>query len=303
MPISYGFQISQALFSMKILIIGGSGLVGGQCLKVLEEEYEILATHLNYATENTVFFQPLDSQSYKKLPNQEWDYIIHTGAMTHVDRCEKEPKLSYQMTVESTAKLCSYAESISAGFIYISTDYVFDGRKGPYREDSTTNPLNIYGKHKLQAEKLVRQIDNHIIFRVTNVYGDEFRNKNYVSRTLAEIAEGKLAFAAPKDQFATPINAHDIARAIDAAIKRKLIGIYHLASTDYMSRYQLMERIVKWFPNKVFDIEELDTDKIDQIAKRPRFGGLLAQKFLMSVPGFQFSNLDDYLFHAIGRQT
>ena len=289
---------------MKILVVGASGLVGGECIKVLSDEYEVAGTHLTFPDNNTFYFNPSDSGFLSHLPSNDWDVIIHTGALTHVDKCEVEVDLSYNATVVSTANLVDYSSRIGAKFIYLSTDYVFDGKSGPYNEGDTLAPLNVYGTHKLAAENIIiENSKNYLIFRITNVYGDEIRCKNFLARIIQEIRSGKSEFSAPYDQFATPINACDIARAIKISLQLNLTGIYHLSSTDYMSRVQLLQKIFEYFPEKDLSVVPLKTADLNQVAKRPLLGGLCAAKFISDVPDFKFTNIDNYLKNNNRNQT
>ncbi|WP_207495263.1 SDR family oxidoreductase [Aridibaculum aurantiacum] len=287
---------------MRVLIIGGSGLVGGNIHQLFQEEqpfWNICSTHRNYATAHTVAFDPCTSMEEwpTYITSIDWNVIIHTGALTHVDRCETEPELSYLQTVVSTQNLVAFANQKNSRFIYISTDYVFDGTCGPYDEAAPVKPLNIYGQHKLLAEKLVAEgcdEQGYLIIRITNVYGNEERGKNYVLRTIGQIKEGVSNFSAPFDQYATPINATDIARAILLLINGMKKGVYHLASTDYLSRVQLLQRISIAL-NIPIKVSAVATNELNQPAARPLKGGLFAQRFLMEFPDFKFSNLDDFL--------
>ena len=284
---------------MNVLIIGGSGLVGGNILKGFLKGNKIgmnLGTHLNYPTPETIFLDPMKEPYSTHIINKKWDVIIHTGALTNVDKCEVEQELSYQLTVISTQRLLALAKANNAKFIFISTDYVFDGYKGPYREADEVGPLNLYGKHKLNAEQIVQAYQDHLIIRITNVYGEEIRNKNFVSRTVCMVKTnvGKLEIKAPLDQYATPVNAMDVAKAILLLAKDDKRGIYHIASTDYMSRVQLLQRINMYFSEKIH-IKALMTSELKQSAQRPLRGGLIAEKFLSEYPHFIFTNIDDFL--------
>jgi dTDP-4-dehydrorhamnose reductase len=281
---------------MKILVVGGSGLVGGQCIEVLSKEYEVSGTHLTFPGKNTFYFNPSNANFLSELPSNNWDVIIHAGALTHVDKCEIEVDLSYIATVVSTSNLVDYSNRIGAQFIYLSTDYIFDGNSGPYIERDPVRPLNVYGTHKLAAENLIiENSEKYLIFRITNVYGDEIRSKNFVARIIQEIRSGKSEFSAPYDQFATPINARDVAIAIKKSLQLNLSGIYHLSSTDYMNRVQLLRKIFEYFPEKDLKVVPLKTEDLNQKANRPLLGGLCSAKFISDVPDFQFTNIDTYL--------
>lgn len=286
---------------MRVLIVGGSGLVGGNCLSYLRilNNYEVLGTHLSFATEHTVYFNPANLNDDK---NQEVitfapEVIIHCGALTFVDYCENNPDESYDKTVNSTANVIKLAKQHNAKLIYISTDYVFDGKKGPYTEEDSVNPESIYGLHKLEAEnQVIKSGLNYLILRITNVYGDEIRNKNFISRIINQIDNNEeINLVLPYDQYATPINARDIARAINQLLTFDKVGIYHLGSTDYMNRCQLATRVLKKFNYAGGKIKATTTAEMQQAVKRPLLGGLLATKFLGEFPDFEFTNIDDYL--------
>ena len=181
-------------------------------------------------------------------------------------------------------------------FSFLQITYLM-AKKGPYDEAAKPNALSVYGRHKLTAENRVKdQIENHIILRVTNIYGDEERGKNFVARILSQILEGKkLTLKLPIDQYATPINAQDIARALLLLLKDNKQGIYNIASTDYMNRVQLSQTILKYFPDAEYDLIPLLTKDMNQPANRPLQGGLKSAKFLSEYPTFRFTTVDEYV--------
>ncbi|MGZ5244653.1 MAG: sugar nucleotide-binding protein, partial [Bacteroidia bacterium] len=146
---------------MRFLIIGASGLVGGNALRFLKEQHdvEVLGTHFSFATPETHFFDTLNLDNPENYPiaNFKPTHILHAGALTHVDYCEEHPEESYMQTVQSTINVLQLAKAFSAKLIYVSTDYVFDGKAGPYDEEAIPNPINVYGKHKLEAEQLIQK--------------------------------------------------------------------------------------------------------------------------------------------------
>ncbi len=287
---------------MKVVIIGASGLVGGNMLKYFSmQNWKVLGTHFSYPTKDTIPFDTLnpknDQESYDLVKKFAPDWIVHCGALTWVDYCEEHPKESYEKTVVSTINMIELAKDLNAGFCYLSTDYVFDGKEGPYTESHEVNPLSVYGKHKLEAEQHVQNSGlNHLILRITNVYGDEERGKNFIARLLSLAKEGKTEhLKLPKDQYATPVNAKDVARATHVLISDQKDGIYHIASTDYMNRMQLAQRVLSNFPDANITMEALRTNQMNQAASRPLYGGLISKKFNREYPEFMFTNIDDYL--------
>jgi dTDP-4-dehydrorhamnose reductase len=287
---------------MNVLILGASGLVGGNALTYLGQapEYAVRGTHFTYATDATYYFSTADLNdpgNASVLEGFAPDVVMHCGALTFVDYCEKNPEESHQKTVESTRNALALAEQYKAKFVYISTDYVFDGEAGPYLEYAPTNPVCVYGHHKLEAEKLVQNSGlPFLILRITNVYGAELRGKNFVARLVQQMGnQEEINLQLPADQYATPINAMDIARATKELLDHAKTGIYHLGSTDYLNRYQLADRILSKFGYEKAQLQPVTTASLATLAPRPLNGGLLAHKFLREFPTFRFTTIDDFL--------
>lgn len=291
---------------MKVIILGASGLVGGNCLRYFKtkKEMEVVGTYFSYSAKDTVPFNTLDLDDPNNfdIDGYQPDIILHCGALTWVDYCEEHVEESYQKTVQSTINAIQLAQKFNAKLVYISTDYVFDGKNGPYTEDAPINPLNVYAKHKLEAEELVKkEVADHLILRITNVYGDEERNKNFISRMLDNVQKNEaMEIKLPSDQYATPINAADIARSLYLLLTDNKTGIYNIASTDFVNRVQLAESVLKYFPENKITLIPVTTDVFNPPAERPLIGGLISAKFLSEYPNFHFTNVDDYLRKKAG---
>jgi dTDP-4-dehydrorhamnose reductase len=289
------------LKNYRILIVGASGLVGSNCFKCLnqQEHFTIEGTYFKFSRPELHYYDTLNPGNPGNFDIKHFQptHILHAGALTHVDFCEQNPAESYEQTVTSTRNILEIASETGAIVIYISTDYLFDGHSGPYDEKAVANPISVYGKHKLEAEQLVlSQSADNLVLRVTNVYGNEVRNKNFISRLLdLGIAQRESELNLPSDQYATPVNAWDIARALCLLIKDRKNGIYNIASTDYLNRVQLAEKILSKFPGHKVKINALQTELLKQHAARPLQGGLKSLKFLAEYPYFEFSSVDEYL--------
>ena len=155
------------------------------------------------------------------LENKNYDIIIYNGALTNVEKCESDPALSYHITYNSAKILIDFCSANNIGFIYPSTDYVFNGLSGPYSEDDDVNPINIYGEHKLKVEEYIqKKLRKYLIARITNVYGEEERQKNFINSSLEKIKSKKsVSIVAAIDQYSTPICARDIAYLLDYCLK------------------------------------------------------------------------------------
>ncbi|MBX2846085.1 MAG: SDR family oxidoreductase [Saprospiraceae bacterium] len=284
---------------MKLVIIGASGLVGGNCMNYMNDRgWKTIGTYFSYQALNTCFYDTLNPSN----PNNfdvigfDPDVIIHCGALTHVDYCELNQAESWQKTVQSTMNVIKLAKEVDAKVVYISTDYVFDGLEGPYAEDEEPNPINVYGKHKLEAENLIldSKLDS-LVVRVAKVFGDEERGKNFVARLAAQLKEGYLKWNGFTDQYTTAINAHDIARAIFHLLSDQKTGVYHLSYGEYFNAYELVMKVVSAFPQAEAHVGKITKADFKQEANRPPLGGLKNDKFASEYPDFEFTSIEKYL--------
>lgn len=289
---------------MKVFIAGASGLVGSNCMKhFVEQGWTVKGSYFSFPTEETVFYNTLEPNhpdNFDIITFQP-DMIVHCGALTHVDYCETHEEESYQKTVQSTKNLIAIARRCNARFVYISTDYVFDGVNGPYRETDPVNPLSVYARHKLEAEQIVLdELQGSLVLRVTNVYGNEVRGKNFISRIIEQCVNNqKLTLKLPYDQFATPTNAWDIARAMFLLLRDGKSGIYHICGSDFMNRVELALRVLGYFSNATYDLIPLSTEELNQPAKRPLIGGFVKMKFSREYPDFLFGTVDSYVQQTV----
>lgn len=286
---------------MKILVIGGSGLVGSNCLShfASQQGVEVMGTYFSYKTADTHYFDTLNIDNPENADIESFgpDVIMHCGALTHVDKCEAEVEESYDRTVRSTLNVIELCKRYDARMLYVSTDYVFDGKEGPYDENAQVNPLSVYGRHKLEAEQaVVSDVPGSVVIRITNVYGDEERNKNFVTRIADACVKGlPLELKLPVDQYATPVNAADVAKALFLLARDGKSGIYNIASHDFLNRVELVEKVLSFFPNNKITFQSVTTAELGQPAARPLMGGLRTDKFMDEYPDFVFSTVNDYL--------
>ena len=289
---------------MRVFIAGASGQLGGNCMKHFKEMgWEVVGSHFSFETPDTVFYNTLDPLHPDNFDVAAFmpEVIVHCGAMTHVDYCETHEEESYEHTVQSTINLVLLAESCNAKLVYISTDYVFDGNDGPYREDAPVNPLSVYGRHKLEAEQTaIAGLPGTLVLRVTNVYGNEIRGRNFVARIIEQCRNNqKLTLKLPYDQYASPSNSWDIARAMFVLLRDGKTGIYHIGGTDYMNRVELAMKVLEYFPEAEYELIPISTAELKQPAARPLQGGFVKMKFSNEYPDFLFGNVDSYMMEVL----
>ncbi len=207
--------------------------------------------------------------------------IIHAAAMTQVDPCELDPASCRRVNIEATERLAQHAARIGARFIFLSTDFIFDGLAGPYREDDTPNPLSVYGRSKWEAEECVRAVPNldWTIVRTVLVYGPVFRGtrSNIISWVRSSLEAGK-PIQVVSDQWRTPTYVGDLARGIHAIITRGATGIYHISGRDFLTPYDMAIRTARLLSLDESLISKVDASTFTQPGRRPARTGFVIDK-------------------------
>lgn len=236
---------------MKIFITGGSGLLGSKVAEIaLARGDEVFSGYAHNLPKfgRAAKFDLMDEKSISELVRMvQPEVIIHSAALTDVDRCEREPELAHKMNVEGTRAVAEAAEKAGSFLVYISTDYVFDGHRGMYREDDETNPVSYYGYSKLLGE----QFCQGCIARTCVIYGSRPASGkvNFALWLLDSLKSGKEVRVVT-DQFITPTLNTNLARMVLVAADRRLCGVYNLAGATRISRYDYALELAR-----VFDLD------------------------------------------------
>ena len=240
---------------MKILIIG-CGLLGMKLYENLhKEKYDVYGTFYEHPIENDHCFR-LDITKIRDVNHLinkiSPDIIVHTSAVTNVDECERDRKKASSVNVQGTRNVVYAGEKIGATVVYISTDYVFDGEQGLYKEEERVNPINYYGSTKLEGEKVVAGLCHHFIIARTSVlYGDR---KNNFATWLVEKLQKEEDLTVVDDQFVSPTLNDDLAEQLIALFEADESGVFHTAGGERISRYA--------FACMVADVFDLDKSLI-----------------------------------------
>jgi len=276
---------------MKVLITGANGLLGQHLVKCLIEstDYNITATgkgvsRLPFFSSNRYDYFPLEITDGVEVNtfiiNNSPNVIIHTAAITQVDDCEKDPVHCWNTNVTATRFLVGAAEMVGANFIYISTDFVFDGEAGPYIESAIPAPVNYYGSSKLGAEKSVMESKlSWCIIRTVLVYGNILvgNRNNMVSWVQNNLSQGK-SIQVVSDQLRTPTYEEDLAKGILLAIQNKAKGIFHISGDELMSPYDMALATAEYLHLDKNLIEKVDAAIFKQTGKRPAKTGFIIDK-------------------------
>lgn len=273
---------------MKVLVTGASGLLGKELVKeLLFRGYTVVAIYnrnlINVESVKLVKVK-LDIVNRSMLEQlvlkTQPDIIVHAAAYTDVDGCELHKELAWNVNVEATRSIVRAARSIKTRpyLIYISTDYVFDGEKGMYKEEDVPNPVNYYGLTKLVGEEIVKTSDlEYTIVRTSAIYGVGGSKKSFAEFVAEELSKGKKVYAL-QDQYVSPTLNTLLAQALVEVIELKPHGILHIAG-ERMSRYEFALKIAEVLGLPKNLIEKTNMENMSKwIARRPRDSSLNTEK-------------------------
>ena len=263
----------------KILITGAFGQLGTSLCEVLSNK-SILATGRVMTLTEKYHCMELDitnQENVKELiRNYKPDIIIHLAAMTDVDGCEKNPETAFEINVGATENLL---KNFNGKFIYVSTDYVFDGEEGPYYEDDKVNPVSVYGKTKLYGENLVQESDlEWIILRSNIIFSYNDRTKASFVNWVVDSLKKKQMISVVNDQWNNPTWTNDLANVMSMMIEKNICGIYHYGGGDFLNRYEFAKMIASTFSLDRELIKPITTLELNWLAQRPLKSGLYTNK-------------------------
>lgn len=281
----------------KVLITGSNGFLGQKLIDLLSKNlnYEVFAISMNKNDNPNVanyHFQQLDLMNSDLLNNYlsevRPNYIIHTAAITSVEGCEADKVLCEKMNVEVAKQLADYCKQTNGFLVQLSTDFVFDGQNGPYKEDDSINPLSEYGKSKLRSEQVIHSSGcEYAILRTILVYGI---NANPNRSNLVLWAKEKLSKNEPikvvKDQWRMPTFVDDLAEACLLAIEKRATGVFHISGEEMFTIAEAVYQIADFWKFDKSLISEITAASIDQSENRPQKTGFILSK-AKSILGFQ----------------
>ncbi len=272
----------------RVVITGSNGLLGQKVAELLSQS-QAYALHLTSSQEHSVF--PSDQAPYTRMDVTDRkqvtrvideiqpDTIINTAAITNVDLCETNREAAWRVNVTGVEHLVHSAKLTGAHVIQLSTDYIFDGRNGPYSEDDRPNPLSYYGRTKHAAENLLRTSNvAHSIVRTMVLYGQARRVKpNFAIWLIKELQEGRPVRVV-SDQVGSPTFVDDLAFGVVKLLELKKPGIYHISGPDIVSRYDFAREVARLFKFNAKLITPIKTSDLHQPAPRPLKSGFIILK-------------------------
>jgi dTDP-4-dehydrorhamnose reductase len=236
---------------MRILITGANGLLGRKLVSVIGEQKDIeLTTTSRKGRGIEVLLDVTDLSNLKEVVDRHKPgMIINAAAMTQVDQCEVQQNECWKQNVGSVKNLVAVCEVNKIHLVHVSTDFVFDGNEGPLDETAVPNPVNFYGKSKLEGEKVVLGSRcSAAIIRTVLVYGvtSDMSRSNIVLWVKKSLEE-KKPINVVNDQFRTPTLAEDLAMGCVLAARKKATGIYHVSGYEMMTPYDIAMKTADFF--------------------------------------------------------
>jgi len=236
----------------KILITGGSGLLGSNIARIAARDFEVYATYSSHPSQiPACHFMPLDirdrQQVLSLLKNIKPAVVIHTAGLVNVDYCEEHEEEARLINVDGTETITLAAKEIGAKLIFISTDSVFDGEKGMYTEADTPHPLTVYARTKLEAEQRVQKwLPDSIVAR-TVFYGWSLHSKQNLAEWVVNSLRAGREISMWTDAYFTPMLANNLAEVLLEMSRRNLSGIYHVAGSERCSKYAFGQEVARVF--------------------------------------------------------
>ena len=283
---------------MKLFVLGGSGLIGKELIKKASVRHKIFATYNNrdFTMSNITTLKFLFPNDLEKLEffliKESPDVVINLIGISELNYCENNKKKIYELNTEFTEKISNICNKINSKFIHISTDYVFDGKDGNYKEEDITNPVNYYGYTKQISEIKALNYSNSVVIRTSFIYDSKLET-NFLKFIFKKLDKGEEVIIFD-DVFATPIFLDELIEGILKIIDSNEIGIFHIVGNECVSRFNFAKIIARKLELNEKLIIPKSVKIIEKKILRPQNSCLNNNK-IKEILGVKFSKLEENL--------
>lgn len=274
------------LIKKRILVTGSNGMLGQRTVEFYSRlnDIELLATSVEDKSLLTgIEYIQCDISNRNEIKKIIYDFcpdvIINTAAYTNVDKSETEREPAWKINVKGVEYISESARTLDSHLIHISTDYIFDGKNGPYNENDIPNPIGYYGRTKLASENVLKISGvKYTILRTNVLYGTaKFSRPDFV-KWVVDSLKNNVEIRIVDDQINNPTFIDDLVQAINSVIELRKEGIYNIGGIELLSRYEFTLMIADYFRLNKFLIKKIKTSDLNQPARRPLKSGLITIK-------------------------
>lgn len=279
-------MVSTELVKRRIIIAGSNGMLGQRLIEFYNKlnDIELISTSVE---EKSVFddvdYVQADISNRNEIKKVVYDFcpdfIINAAAYTNVDKSESERELAWKINVKGVEYLSETARVLDSHLIHISTDYIFDGKNGPYTENDTPNPLGYYARTKLASENTLKISGcKNTILRTNVLYGTaKFSRPDFVKWVVESLRANK-EIRIVDDQINNPTFIDDLVQGINKIVELRKEGIYNIGGNEFLNRYEFTILIADYFNLNKSLIKRIKTEELNQPARRPLKSGLITIK-------------------------
>lgn len=270
----------------RVFIAGSNGLLGQKLALCFQKNFEVHAGDLqptSYVPSSALQYHAFDltqrRETTRLVSAIKPDVVVNAAAFTEVDGAEDQKELCWKVNVTGIENLVVAARKNQSRLVHVSTDYIFDGSHGPYREDASPNPTGYYAKSKLAGENAI--INSPLVWTIVRtmvLFGTGINVRpNFVTWLIQALRAGKTVRIVD-DQWGNVTLADDLAQGIYQAVVQQKSGIYNMAGADFLSRYEFSLLIAEIFELNPQLIQRIKTSELKQKAPRPLISGLILDK-------------------------
>ena len=266
----------------RLLIIGSSGLLGNRMAELADGRFEVLGTYGSHRS-GLEGEQKLDVRERDKvfslIEKAKPSFVVDTHSLTNLDYCETHQEEAWEVNVDGSRNVAEACKRFGSKYVFISTDNVFDGKKLRYIEKDMPHPLNYYAKTKLVMEHVLSALDiNYLVVRTAVLYGRGGSGKvSFPTWLVSKLKKGEEVRIVA-DQKNNPTLTDSLAEFIFKLCQKDETGIFHVAGSECLSRYEFSVRIAKAFGLDKSLIRQVTSPELNQIAPRPSMVNIASDK-------------------------
>ena len=282
-----------------ILLLGASGYVGRHIFETLGPT-QVIGTYRSNPVPGGIYFDATRMRLVDVLPaHADISHALVVYAEADIDACKADVERSYDINVRSTRQIIDDLVQLGIKPVFTSTEYVFDGERGNYREEDAPNPMTVYGSQKVEIEEyLAEHCKDYAVLRLAKVFGSAPEDGTILANWIKQIHRGEEIRCA-RDQVFSPVHVDDVVASAIAVIRQDLSGIYHVANPQAYSRLDMLRTLIESCPTQV-QVVECSIRDFDFLDQRPLDLSMNPRKVLEAT-GLEFRSVPSCCLELVRR--